>query len=119
MGQGGPVASGAGAANGSTGGSPMKKPRTWRISSRFRCNQSQVLSELLVLLLNEGLLAAGLLSHQGGDAAAEVVHDLEQLVPEGAGAEAGDDGEIEADIDDGAAERRDGAPDARVPPVWA
>ena len=33
------------------------------------------------------------------------MHDLEDLVPESAGAEAGDDAEIEADIDHGAAER--------------
>ena len=83
----------------------MKKPRAWRISSRFRCNQSQVLSELFVLLLNERLFAAGLLSHQGFDAAAEVMHDLEHVVPEGGGAEAGDDGEIAADLVDGAADR--------------
>jgi hypothetical protein len=33
------------------------------------------------------------------------LHDVEQLVPEGAGAEAGHDGQVEADVDDGAAER--------------
>ena len=36
------------------------------------------------------------LSLHGPDIAAEVVHDLEQAVREGGGAEAGDDGEIEA-----------------------
>src|SRR5450755_3223438 len=63
--------------------------------------------QLFVLLLNERLLAAGLLSHHGDDdaVAAEVVHDLEQSVPEGAGAEAGHDGEICADLADGAADR--------------
>ncbi len=44
LGQGGPAAT---AANGSTGGSPMKKPSISRISSRFRCNQSRVLPSLL------------------------------------------------------------------------
>ena len=44
MGQGGPV---AGASNGSTGGSPMKKPRTWRSSSGFNRIHSQVLSGFL------------------------------------------------------------------------
>ena len=39
-----------------------------------------------------------------GDVAAEVVHELEQRVPEGGGAEAGDDGEIAADLGDGAAD---------------
>jgi hypothetical protein len=54
MGQGGPVARaavwmpGAGdSANGSTGVSPMKKPRIWRMASRFRCNQSRVLPSFL------------------------------------------------------------------------
>jgi hypothetical protein len=46
-----------------------------------------------VLLLNQRLLAMGLLSHHGDDVAAEVVYDLKQLVPERAGAEAGHDGE--------------------------
>ena len=45
LGQGGPVASAT--ANGSTGGSPMKKPSISRISSGFSCNQSQVLSGFL------------------------------------------------------------------------
>ena len=62
-------------------------------------------AELPVLLLNECLHAAGLLAHQGFDAAAEVMDDLEQVVPEGGGAEAGDDGEIVADLDEGAANR--------------
>src|SRR6185437_4211739 len=53
----------------------------------FQMQPVQGAAELPVLLLNEGLLAAGLLSHHGGDVAAEVVHDLEQLVPEDAGAE--------------------------------
>ena len=55
-------------------------------------------------LPSERLAAAGLLFHQGGDAAAEVIHDLVQMVPEGGGAEARHDAEIEADIDHGAAE---------------
>jgi hypothetical protein len=42
--------------------------------------------------------------YHGGDAAAEVMRVLEQLVPKGAGAEAGDDGEIDADLYEGAAE---------------
>ena len=85
----------------------MKKPRTWRITSRFSRNQSQVLPSFFVLLLNKRLLAAGLLSHHGDDDAvvAEVVHGLEYPVPEGGRAEAGHDGEIEADLADGAAER--------------
>ena len=83
----------------------MKKPRTWRISSGFRLQPVQGAAEFLVLLLNEGLFAVGLLSHQGGDVAAEVMHDLEYAVPEGGGAEAGDDGEIAADLGDGAADR--------------
>ena len=58
-----------------------------------------------VLLAVQGLLAAEPLAHQVGDAAAVALHDVEQLVPEGAGAEAGHDGQVEADIDDGAAER--------------
>ena len=92
-------------ANGSTGVSPMKKPSIWRMASRFRCNQSRVLPSLPVLLLNECLLAAGLLAHQGFDAAAEVMDDLEHVAPEGGGAKAGDDGEIAADLDEGAADR--------------
>ena len=62
-------------------------------------------AEFAVLLLNEGLLAAGLLSHQSGDIAAEVMDELEHVVPEGGDAEGGDDGEIAADLDDGAADR--------------
>src|SRR3984957_8271384 len=54
-------------------------------------------------LPSERIAAAGLLPHQGGDAAAEVVHDLVQMIPEGGGAEARHDAEIEADIDEGAA----------------
>jgi hypothetical protein len=47
-GQGGPVAGAAATVqNGSTGSSPMKKPRIWRTSSRVRRNQSQVLSSFL------------------------------------------------------------------------
>ena len=80
----------------------MKKPRTWRTSSGFSCHQFQVLSIFFVLLLDERLLAVRLLSHEGPDVAAEVVHELEQCVPEGWGAEAGDDGEIPADLGDGA-----------------
>ncbi len=53
----------------------------------------------------QGLLATEPLAHQVGDAAAVALHDVEQLVPEGAGAEAGHDGQVEADIDDGAAGR--------------
>src|SRR5579871_2750060 len=55
-------------------------------------------------LAGEGFGAAGLLQHQRGDAAAEILDDQEQLGPEGAGAEAWHDGEIEADIDDDAAD---------------
>jgi hypothetical protein len=48
VGQGGAGAYGASAwANGSTGGSPMKKPSIWRISSGFKCNQSKVLPSFL------------------------------------------------------------------------
>src|SRR5271165_4407435 len=57
-----------------------------------------------VLLLGECLLAAGSLLHQLVHAAAEISHDLEQRVPEDAVAEAWDDGEIEADIEEDAAD---------------
>ena len=60
---------------------------------------------LSVLLPNVGMLAAGLLSHHGDNIAAEVMHELEQPVPEGAGAEARYDGEIATDLGDGAADR--------------
>jgi hypothetical protein len=81
--------------NGSTGSSPMKKPRMQPVQGPV---------ELLVLLLNEHLLAAGLLPHQGADTAAEALPDVELAVPERAGAEAGHDGEIQANIDEGSAE---------------
>ena len=55
-----------------------------------------------VLLVAEGLLAATSLLHEASDAAAVAAGQVEQLVPKCAGAKAGDDGEIEADIDDGA-----------------
>ncbi len=58
-----------------------------------------------VLLLTEGVLTTAPFAHQGGDAAAVALHGVEQLVPEWAGAEAGHHGEIQADIDDGAADR--------------
>src|SRR5579864_1067714 len=60
---------------------------------------------LLVLLLNEGLLAVVLFLHHSRDLAAEVMHEFEQPVPARGGAEAGDDGEIAADLGDGAADR--------------
>src|SRR5579863_201961 len=59
---------------------------------------------IAVLLLVECLSAAGFFLHQHADVAAETGDELEQLVPEGAVAKAGDDGEIEADVDDGAAD---------------
>ncbi len=109
MDQGGPVASAVPAAPGADdgpsgliGGSPMKKPRTWRSSSSFQMQPVPGAALLLVLLLDERLFAAGLLSHHGFNAAAEVMHDLEYPVPEFGGAEAGDDGEIAADVGDGA-----------------
>jgi hypothetical protein len=61
-------------------------------------------AELPVLLPNEGLLAVGLFLHHSPDVAAEVMHELEQPVPEAGGAEAGDDGEVAADVGDGAAD---------------
>ena len=74
-------------------------------SVSFQMQPIQGAAEFAVLLLNEGLLAAGLLPHQVADVAAEVMDDLEHVAPEGGGAEAGDDGEIAADLDEGAAER--------------
>ena len=73
-----------------------------RTASRFKRNQPQLLLGDAVLLFGEGLLATGFLLHQRGDAATEMMHGVEQLVPEFAGAEAGDDGEIETDVEDGA-----------------
>ncbi len=62
----------------------MKKPRTWRSSSRFSCNQLVGAVELLVLLLDECLFAVALLPHHHlGDVAAEVMHELEQGNGEG------------------------------------
>src|SRR5579872_204092 len=60
-----------------------------------------------VLLVGECLATSGLRAHQSVDAvaAAEPVHDVEQLVPEGAVAESRYDSKIEADIADGAANR--------------
>ncbi len=55
-----------------------------------------------VLLAGKSLLAATSFPYEAGDAAAVAAGQVEQLVPECAGAKAGDDGEIEADIDDGA-----------------
>jgi hypothetical protein len=43
------------------------------------------------------------LAQHGAEAAAVPVYCVEQLVPEGAGAETWHDGEIQADISDGAA----------------
>src|SRR5690348_17939861 len=59
---------------------------------------------LAVLLLAKCLPAAGFFPHQPVNAAAEPVHDVEQLVPEGAVAEAWDHGEIQADVEDGTAD---------------
>jgi hypothetical protein len=72
----------------------------------FQMQPVQGAAKLAVLLKNERLFAVGLLSHHGDDDAvtAEVVHELEQPVPEGGGAEAWDDGEIAADFADGAAD---------------
>jgi hypothetical protein len=68
-------------------------------------SQSQLAVGLAVLLLRECFTAAGFLAHQRGNAAAEPGHDVEEFVPEKAVAEARDDGEIEADFLDRAADR--------------
>src|SRR5580700_5521917 len=67
-----------------------------------------------VLLPRECLAAAGFLPHQRGNAAAEILHDVEQFVPEFALAQAGDDGEIEADIEDGEADGATAHPTLQV-----
>src|SRR5262249_29991920 len=64
-----------------------------------------IVRRMPVLLPVERLLATPSLLHHAGDAAAIAAREIEQLVPECAGAEAGHDGEIETNIDDGAAER--------------
>ena len=58
-----------------------------------------------VLLSIERLLATVSFAQHGAWAAAVVMHGIEQLVPEGAGAEAGHDSQVEADIGNGAAYR--------------
>src|SRR5690349_535449 len=58
-----------------------------------------------VLLAAKCLLAAPSLLHQAGDAAAVAAGQVEQLIPKCAGAKARHDGEIEADVDDRAAQR--------------
>ena len=94
----------AAGSNGLTGGSPMKKPRTWRSASRLMLHPVPVGCRACGPAPCRRPPAAGFLLHQLDDAAAEIVHELEQLVPEGAVAEAWDDGEIEADVEDGAAD---------------
>src|SRR5579859_247419 len=59
---------------------------------------------LAVLLFAERSAAAGFLLHHLVHTAAEISHDLEQRVPEGGVAEAWDDGEIEADVGEDAAD---------------
>src|SRR5690242_19618550 len=90
-----------------------------RVDRRFADEEAEDLSELIprqtqpipvgvrsaVLLLRISLLAIGFAPHQLLYAAAEPGHDLEQLVPEFAVAEAWNVGEIEADIEDGAPDR--------------
>src|SRR6201999_3528888 len=56
------------------------------------------------LLFGKCVSATGFLAHQLADAAAEMRHEVEEFVPELAVAEAGDDGEVEADILDRAAD---------------
>ena len=61
---------------------------------------------IAVLFFFECLAAAGFFAHQlvDGVAAAEPVHDVEECVPEDGVTEGGDDGEIEADIENDAAD---------------
>jgi hypothetical protein len=63
-----------------------------------------VAAEDAVLLLDEGLAPSGFFLHQPDEVAAEEMHHLVQLVPEAAVAEGWDDGEIRADVGDGAAD---------------
>jgi hypothetical protein len=58
-----------------------------------------------VLFFVERLFATVLFAHQAGDAGAVPLRGVEQVVPEGACAQAAHDGQIEADIDEGAAQR--------------
>ena len=95
----------AGGRRGRTGSAPIKKPSTCRAICRRRFNQSQFCVGASVLFSVEHLFATVPFAHQAGNAAAVPLHGVEQLVPEGAGAEAGHDGQIEANIDEGAAQR--------------
>src|SRR5215813_11704322 len=61
-------------------------------------------SGIPVLLVGKCLTAAAFLRHVPADVAAEIGDELEQFVPELGVAEAGDDGEVEADLEHGAAD---------------